>query len=162
MSGFVGRVSRKLVKNEILKSLRILQYKEDDSTGILFASSTKSSLYRVVGKVDDLVKQIPEDVDGHLSIAHTRYSTYAHQVIENVYPIVSQNGEVCVIVHGLIDNIQTLRRKLMRHGYVFKSKSANEVVANLMESYSRGKVMNQFLILSRLVVLFNNLKEVTV
>lgn len=137
MSGFVGRVSRKLVKNEILKSLRILQFKSDDSTGILLVKNGKNHLIRVVGTVDDLIKKIPAEIDGHLSIAHTRYSTYAHQVIENVYPIVSQNEEVSVIVHGLIDNILTLRRKLVRNGYIFKSKSANEVVANLLEAYSR-------------------------
>ncbi len=156
MSGFVGRVSRKLVKNEILKSLRILQFKDDDSTGILLVNNGVSSLYRVVGNVDDLIEEVPEEADGTLSIAHTRWSTYAHQVIENVYPIVSQNGEVSVIVHGLIDNIQTLRRKLVRQGYSFKSKSANEVVANLMEAYSResDETVSNITALSRAVKQF--------
>lgn len=136
MSGFIGRVSSSNVKNHILKALKLLQFKDDDSTGVLFCSNGACYVNRVVGKYDDLIPTIPSDADGTLGIAHTRWSTYTKQTIENVYPIHSQNEFVSLIIHGLIDNIQSLKRKLIKRGYTFRTNSAVEVVANLIEYYS--------------------------
>ena len=135
MSGFICRVSHQLVKEKTLHSLQILRYKDDDSTGIIFASPKGCPRFRVVGNVDDLKAIIPDEIDGYTAMGHTRWSTYQHQIVENVYPINSEQQKVTVIVHGLIDNILSIKRKLLRQGYRFESTSANEVVANLIESF---------------------------
>lgn len=75
-----------------------------------------------------------------MGIAHTRWSTYMHQVLENVYPLSSENGYVTLVVNGLIDNIQMIKRRLVKRGYSFRSSSAVEVVANLIED---GAVENE-------------------
>ena len=135
MSGFICRVSHQLVKEKTLNSLQILRYKDDDSTGIVFAEPNSCKRFRVVGDIDDLKATIPDNIDGHTAMGHTRWSTYQQQIVENVYPINSENEKVTVIVHGLIDNILSIKRKLLRQGYRFESTSANEVVANLIESF---------------------------
>lgn len=133
MSGFIGLVSNKNVKNAILKALKILQFNDDDSTGVLFCGEKVFDVHRVVGKVDDLIPLIPSDADGTLGIGHTRWSTYTTHYLKNVYPIMSQNKKVSLIIHGLIDNVIPLRRKLIKRGFQFKTDSAIEVVANLIE-----------------------------
>lgn len=135
MSGFICRVSHQLVKTKILNSLALLRYQDDDSTGIVFAKPNAYKRFRVVGDINDLKALIPDEVDGYTAMSHTRWSTYQQQIVANVYPINSENEKVTVIVHGLIDNILMLKRKLVRQGYRFESTSANEVVANLIESF---------------------------
>lgn len=139
MSGFIGRVSKEPVRDHVLKALRVLQFDDHDSTGLIFGSRHGCKRHRVVGKVDDLIKKMPKTENGKVAIAHTRWSTYTKQEIENVYPIVSQNKYVSLIITGLIDNVLMIRRKLGKRGYVFKSESAIEVVANLIEEFSDGK-----------------------
>ncbi len=135
MSGFICRVSNNLVKEKVLNSLELLRYQDDDSTGIIFASPKGCRRYRVVGDIVALRKEIPDNIDGYVAMAHTRWSTYAKQIVENVYPISSEHHVVTVIVHGLIDNILTIKRRLERQGYKFETTSANEVVANLIDFY---------------------------
>ncbi|MGI6735516.1 MAG: glutamine--fructose-6-phosphate transaminase (isomerizing) [Bacilli bacterium] len=137
MSGFIGRVSESAVKERLLSGLKLLQFKDDDSTGVLFCNKDGKHLYRVVGQVSDLIPLIPEDVDGYLGIGHTRWSTYTRQVLENVYPLSSETGYVTLVVNGLIDNIQMIKRRLIKRGYSFRSNSAVEVVANLIEDNAR-------------------------
>ncbi|OQC50413.1 MAG: Glutamine--fructose-6-phosphate aminotransferase (isomerizing) [Tenericutes bacterium ADurb.Bin024] len=140
MSGFIGRIGNSFVKEKILSGLNLLQFKDDDSTGVLFCNKAGHHLYRVVGKVPDLLTLIPEEIDGYMGIGHTRWSTYMHQVLENVYPLSSENGYVTLVVNGLIDNIQMIKRRLIKRGYNFRSNSAVEVVANLIED---GAVENE-------------------
>ena len=142
MSGFVGRVSHENVKKDLIRALKVIQFDDDDSTGVLFCAKKKCEVYRTVGKVDDLIPLIPVSVDGKLGIGHTRWSTYTKQKITNVYPISSQNEEVTLIIHGLIDNVAPLRRKLIRRGFTFKSESAIEVVANLIEDHIKRGLDN--------------------
>lgn len=142
MSGFVGRVSHENVKKDLIRALKVIQFDDDDSTGVLFCAKKKCEVYRTVGKVDDLIPLIPVSVDGNLGIGHTRWSTYTKQKITNVYPISSQNEEVTLIIHGLIDNVAPLRRKLIRRGFTFKSESAIEVVANLIEDHIKRGLDN--------------------
>ncbi len=142
MSGFVGRVSHENVKEDLIRALKVIQFDDDDSTGVLFCAKNKCEAYRTVGKVDDLIPLIPASVDGKLGIGHTRWSTYTRQKITNVYPISSENEEVTLIIHGLIDNVAPLRRKLIRRGFTFKSESAIEVVANLIEDHIKRGLDN--------------------
>lgn len=140
MSGFVGRVSDTYVKDDLIKALKLIEFDDDDSTGILFCDNKNCAVHRIVGKVDDLVPLIPEKTNGKLGIGHIRNSTYMRQSLKNVYPIMSENDEVSLIVHGLIDNVGPLRRKLIRRGFNFKTESAIEVVANLIEENLRNGV----------------------
>ncbi len=133
MSGIIGRASDSNVKECLLKALKILEFNDDDSTGILLCDGKRCDSFRIVGKVNDLIPLIPADVDGKIGIAHTRWSTYTKQSLEKVYPISSQNGLVSLIIDGLIDNVAPIRRKLVRRGFEFKTDSAIEVVANLIE-----------------------------
>ncbi|MFA5486133.1 MAG: hypothetical protein WC275_03510, partial [Bacilli bacterium] len=140
MSGFVGRVSDTYVKDDLIKALKLIEFDDDDSTGVLFCDNKNCAVHRIVGKVDDLVPLIPEKTNGKLGIGHIRNSTYMRQSLKNVYPIMSENDEVSLIVHGLIDNVGPLRRKLIRRGFNFKTESAIEVVANLIEENLRNGV----------------------
>lgn len=133
MSGFIGRISENNVKSHILKALKVLQFKDDDSTGVLLCGSKKCEIYKTVGQLKDLLPLIPAEEDGCIGIGHTRWSTYTRQTLDNVYPIHSQNKLLSLVVHGLVDNILSIKRKLVKKGYDFKSKSAVEVVANLVE-----------------------------
>ncbi len=121
------------IKETLLKVLKRLEYDKYDSAGICLASNERCGSYRIVGTVDELSAVIPTEIDGNSGLAHTRWSTYTQQVVENVYPIVSQNNVVSVVCNGLIDNILPVKKQLIRRGYKFKTNSAVEVLANLLE-----------------------------
>lgn len=140
MGGIIAGYQRNgKIKETLLRVLKRLEFNNHDSAGLCIGNNKECTAYRVVGKVDDLRKIVPEKVDGKFGVAHTRWSTYNEQVIENVYPIVSQNKIVSVVCNGLIDNILPVKKQLERRGYVFKTKSAVEVLANLLEEVIEKK-----------------------
>ncbi len=121
------------VKETLLRVLKRLEYDKFDSAGLCIGSESRCSTYRIVGRVEQLEEIVPSEIDGNIGIAHTRWSTYTKQLVENVYPISSQNNIVNVVCNGLIDNVIPIKRQLMRRGYKFKTNSAVEVLANLLE-----------------------------
>lgn len=121
------------IREPLLRILKRLEYSGHDSAGLCIGNDKDCYSYRIVGSVDELTSLVPDSVDGEFAIAHTRWSTYNKQIIENVYPIVSQNKVISVVCNGLIDNVLPVKKQLERRGYEFKTTSAVEVLANLLE-----------------------------
>lgn len=141
MSGILAIVSKQTdVKERLLKGIKLLEFEKHDSTGISVLHEDCIKSFRVIGKVGDLRQNIPQEVDSHIGIAHTRDSLRNEQSIANVYPITSQNHKVTIVVNGMVDNIKVLKNQLIYRGYKFSTDSAVEIVANLLdEEILKGK-----------------------
>ncbi|HKM02493.1 MAG TPA: glutamine--fructose-6-phosphate transaminase (isomerizing) [Bacilli bacterium] len=135
MCGIVGGITSKDVKEYIIKGLKSLEYRGYDSAGIALVNNGKIDLIRVKGGVDLLEKAVENEPAVSVGVGHTRWATHGEPSVKNAHPQNSMNGVFSIVHNGVIDNFRTLKAKLIDKGYVFKSDTDTEVIANLIEYY---------------------------
>ena len=141
MCGIVGYIGYKDACPIIINGLKRLEYRGYDSAGIsIYDGHLK--IFKKKGKVADLENEISnQDMTGTMGIGHTRWATHGEPNDVNAHPHTSMNGLFTIIHNGIIENYTTLKSKLEDRGYVFKSETDTEVLANLIEYvYTKGKV----------------------
>ncbi len=79
---------------------------------------------------------------GTLGIGHTRWATHGAPSDINSHPQVSDSGKFAVVHNGIIENYLPLKEHLMRRGVNFVSETDTEVVAQLLEYYYKGDVLD--------------------
>ena len=74
------------------------------------------------------------DLDGHLAVGHTRYSTTGSNRLSNAQPVLSRrNGvEIALAHNGNVINAVQLKRELAEWGCTFSSTSDSEIIAHLL------------------------------
>lgn len=134
MCGIVGYVGGRQAAPLLVDGLRRLEYRGYDSAGIALVQDGLISIYKKQGKVAELEKFLEDkDVHGSLGIAHTRWATHGEPSDKNSHPHESMHGD-CVIVHnGVIENYTSLKSRLVKAGYEFRSDTDTEVLANWLE-----------------------------
>ncbi len=133
MCGIVGIVRRRLgVAEDLVKSLKKLEYRGYDSAGIAVMSNGKIEVIKGVGTIDAVIGDI-KIRDGYVGIGHTRWATHGGVSPENAHPHTSCNGEVAVVHNGTLDDFEGMRRELAAKGHVLRSETDTEVVAHLVE-----------------------------
>jgi len=136
MCGIIGAVSQRNIAKLLLEGLRRLEYRGYDSAGIaLIDVSGHLKRVRVQGKVQALADAMSEtSVAGTIGIAHTRWATHGKPCEKNAHPHMSHN-QIAVVHNGIIENHESLRKKLEGMGYAFTSETDTEVAAHLIHYY---------------------------
>jgi glucosamine--fructose-6-phosphate aminotransferase (isomerizing) len=67
-----------------------------------------------------------------VGIAHTRWATHGAPTDKNAHPHCNNSGDIAVVHNGIIENYQSLKRKLSAMGCEFKSDTDTEVLAHLI------------------------------
>jgi glucosamine--fructose-6-phosphate aminotransferase (isomerizing) len=133
MCGIVGYIGSRNALPILLKGLRRLEYRGYDSAGIVLFSN-EFTTYKCKGKVDDLERLINNPgLSGTLGMGHTRWATHGEPNDLNAHPHQSMNGIFSIIHNGIIENYSILKQRLSELGYIFKSETDTEVLANLIE-----------------------------
>ncbi|MGV6807603.1 MAG: glutamine--fructose-6-phosphate transaminase (isomerizing) [bacterium] len=136
MCGIVGAVAKRDVREILLEGLRRLEYRGYDSAGLALLGSGLG-VRKSVGKIAALESHIVENpIAGAVGIAHTRWATHGSPSEVNAHPHVS--GGVAVVHNGIIENHESLRRKLTEAGYEFVSDTDTEVIAHLLHQLLSG------------------------
>jgi glutamine---fructose-6-phosphate transaminase (isomerizing) len=134
MCGIVGYIGGRCAADVLIKGLKRLEYRGYDSAGIALAQDGTLTIKKCKGKVDNLQKLIDE---GHLQcgmgIGHTRWATHGEPNDVNSHPHLSESGKIAVVHNGIIENYNTLKKKLLECGRSFQSQTDTEVVAQLLE-----------------------------
>lgn len=130
MCGIVGAVAKRNVVPLLLDGLKRLEYRGYDSAGIAVLKDNKEiKRARVEGKVailKDILEQTP--IEGCIGIAHTRWATHGKPSEKNAHPHVA--GERVVLVHnGIIENYESLKKRLAQQGKELLSETDSEIVA---------------------------------
>jgi len=155
MCGIVGYVGSKYYGPDVvINGLRRLEYRGYDSAGIAIRynpGERTDAMYgnvienwREKGGVDELYDSIPESViwESNCVIGHTRWATHGVPSRRNAHPHTSMNRTITLVHNGIIENYETLRKKLIQEGYEFESQTDTEVLANWIE-YMYNKIYSE-------------------
>jgi glucosamine--fructose-6-phosphate aminotransferase (isomerizing) len=135
MCGIVAYIGKKQAYPIILKGLKRLEYRGYDSAGIALLDAENSiNLYKRQGKVSNLEDfAADKDLFGHLGIGHTRWATHGAPNDVNAHPHMSMDGSIALIHNGIIENYDSLKKELIKQGYVFQSETDTEVLVHLTD-----------------------------
>ncbi len=139
MCGIVGYVGKRSVVPVILDGLRRLEYRGYDSAGIAVSGNGNGlEICRAEGKLRNLeeaIKQHP--LHGTYGIGHTRWATHGRPTEENAHPHRDCSGKIVVVHNGIVENYLSLKKKLTEEGHKFTTETDTEIIAHLVEKYSR-------------------------
>ncbi|ANW02887.1 glutamine--fructose-6-phosphate transaminase (isomerizing) [Bradyrhizobium icense] len=134
MCGIVGILGRAPVADQLVASLKRLDYRGYDSAGVVTLEGDHFDRRRSEGKLRNLESGLrAEPLWGHIGIGHTRWATRGKPTESNAHPHMTDN--VAVVHNGIIENLRELRAELEQQGTQFASETDTEVVAHLIESY---------------------------
>src|SRR3954453_890771 len=134
MCGIVGILGRGPVAEQLVDSLKRLEYRGYDSAGVATLEGTHLERRRAEGKLRNLEARLQASpLSGHTGIGHTRWATHGKPTENNAHPHAGAN--VAVVHNGIIENFRELRLQLEKQGARFSSETDTETVAHLVDGY---------------------------
>ena len=82
-----------------------------------------------------------KNLHGTIGIGHTRWATHGAPSDVNSHPQTSDSGKFAVVHNGIIENYLALKEYLIRKGVTFVSETDTEVIAQLLEYYYKGDIL---------------------
>jgi glucosamine--fructose-6-phosphate aminotransferase (isomerizing) len=139
MCGIVGYVGKKSVVPVVIEGLRRLEYRGYDSAGIAVCGDGDGlEVRRAEGKLrnlEEVIRQKP--LEGTYGIGHTRWATHGRPTEENAHPHRDCTGKIVVVHNGIVENYLSLKKKLTEEGHKFTTETDTEIIAHLIEKYSK-------------------------
>lgn len=135
MCGIVGYKGHQQVSSVIVNGLRRLEYRGYDSAGVAIIENGHYVIKKCAGLVEDLEKLVNHSkLKGTVGIGHTRWATHGAPTNENAHPHLDYTGKIVLVHNGIIENYQTLKKKLAKNGVEFLSQTDTEVLASFIGS----------------------------
>ena len=136
MCGIVGILGHGPVAEQLVDSLKRLEYRGYDSAGVATLEGDHLERRRAEGKLRNLEARLRlEPLAGHTGIGHTRWATHGKPTENNAHP--HATDKVAVVHNGIIENFRELREALQKKGTVFKTETDTEIVVHLVDDYLR-------------------------
>jgi glucosamine--fructose-6-phosphate aminotransferase (isomerizing) len=146
MSGIVGCIGKKDVPGILLQGLSRLEFLGYDSAGLAVNSREGIRGEKLVGAVRLLASRIGRsDFKGRAGIAGLRYATSGEPTKANAHPQYGCQETVAVVHHGMIEDHERVKRRLVAEGHRFRSQTDTEVIAHLLESESSTSFIEGFI-----------------
>ncbi len=143
MCGIVGYIGEEQATPFLLSGLSKLEYRGYDSAGVAVYNDTGLHVVKSKGRlaVLDGILEGGRKLPGTVGIGHTRWATHGAPSDINSHPQVSDGGKFAVVHNGIIENYLEIKNRLMERGVAFVSDTDTEVVAQLLEYYYKGDVL---------------------
>lgn len=143
MCGIVGYVGKKQAVPILIDGLKKLEYRGYDSAGVAVMDNGSIKVKKSKGRLSILEEKLKdgEPLNGVMGIGHTRWATHGEPSDTNSHPHLSRSGRFAVVHNGIIENFLQLRRKLIEKGFEFISETDTEVIAQLIEYYYNGNIL---------------------
>jgi glucosamine--fructose-6-phosphate aminotransferase (isomerizing) len=139
MCGIVGIINHQKIsiKNDLLKSLKRLEYRGYDSVGY---ATIEGKVEKSVGEISNFLDEI-EDSTTSCAISHTRWATHGGVTKINSHPHWECNENIFTVHNGIIENYQELKKELIGKGHVFITDTDSEVISHFLEEELKSKNM---------------------
>lgn len=145
MCGIVGFIGKEQAAPILLDGLSRLEYRGYDSAGLAVYDAEKGlQVVKAKGRLQvlrDLTRE-GQEVPGVMGVGHTRWATHGAPNDVNSHPQVSQSGRMAVVHNGIIENYAKLKKFLESKGVQFVSETDTEVVAQLLDYYYKGDLLD--------------------
>ena len=129
MCGIVGFTGSSFSLPKIIKGLKVLEYRGDDSVGVAVSGKDDINVIKCRGRVDSLREKIKSEgfESTNCGIGHTRWATHGGPSDLNAHP---HKTDVLALVHnGIIENYRELKASLPKGGEELVSETDTEVAA---------------------------------
>ncbi|HEV2193877.1 MAG TPA: glutamine--fructose-6-phosphate transaminase (isomerizing) [Nitrosopumilaceae archaeon] len=134
MCSIIGYIGSNKAAPVIIQGLKRMEYRGYDSVGIATFSDNQILIKKGVGKVDQVNSTSKLDtLSGNIGIGHTRWATHGGVTSANAHPHQSSSSKIAIVHNGIIDNFTELKKDLKQKGFLFKSETDSEVIANLLQ-----------------------------
>ena len=130
MCGIFGYIGHRKASSLLVKGLLRLEYRGYDSSGIVVKNGKLES-YKDVGKISEMASSLPS-LKGSMGIAHTRWATHGGVTKENAHPHLSNDGKVAIVHNGILQNSNSLRKRLADLGVELRSETDSEVFCHFI------------------------------
>jgi glucosamine--fructose-6-phosphate aminotransferase (isomerizing) len=138
MCGIIGYIGNKNANEIVLKGIKRLEYRGYDSVGVAFINDGRIVIKKDVGRIDEVHKKLNFLEPGsNIGLAHTRWATHGSVTKENAHPHSDCNEKIAIVHNGIIENYQEIKEFLKKRGHKFRSQTDSEVIAHLIEEFSR-------------------------
>ena len=143
MCGIVGYVGAQQAAPILLDGLTRLEYRGYDSAGVAIYDGAELKVAKAKGRLQVLSDLIQGGaaIPGTVGIGHTRWATHGAPSDVNSHPQVSRSGRIAVVHNGIIENYAALKQFLVDQGVPFASETDTEVVAQLIEYFYHGDLL---------------------
>ena len=145
MCGIVGYIGREEAAPILLDGLSRLEYRGYDSAGIaVYSPGDGLKVVKAKGRLQVLsdIVEGGKTVRGCAGLGHTRWATHGRPSDVNSHPHVSEDGRFAVVHNGIIENYVEIREFLQEEGIRFASETDTEVVAQLLEYFYDGTLLD--------------------
>ena len=134
MCGIIGVIGNVNSCQMAIASLKKLEYRGYDSSGLATIEGEQIKVIRKQGKISQLQQILSQhNFTSKIAICHTRWATHGKPSDDNSHP---HCGKFSAVVHnGIIENFQELKNQLVSEGINFLSQTDTEVLPHLFEKY---------------------------
>ena len=130
MCGIFGYIGHRNASSLLVKGLLRLEYRGYDSSGVVVKNGKLES-YKDIGKISEMASSLPT-LKGSIGIAHTRWATHGGVTKENAHPHLSNDGKVAIVHNGILQNSDSLRKRLVDLGIELNSETDSEVFCHFI------------------------------
>ena len=144
MCGIVGYIGNNEAAPILLNGLEKLEYRGYDSAGVAVYTGNKLEIAKAKGRLKNLSDLIDggKKLHGKVGIGHTRWATHGKPSNINSHPQKSTSGKIAVVHNGIIENYLYLKEDLIKSGKKFVSETDTEVIAQLIEYFYDGDLLD--------------------
>jgi amidophosphoribosyltransferase len=117
--------------------LYALQHRGQESAGIAASDGETLRFYKAMGLVSQVFNEdILRQLKGHAACGHNRYSTTGGSRSSNAQPVFADGdlGRLFIAHNGNVVNSASLRERLERQGFAFRTTTDSELIADLVAS----------------------------
>ncbi len=143
MCGIIGYVGSRPAKELLLEGLQRLEYRGYDSAGIALREDRGLDYIRAVGNLQFLKDAAgPNGSKSSQGLGHTRWATHGAVTERNAHPLTGcEDGQLAIVLNGIVENYRELKESLMAEGHVFTSETDAEVLVHLIERHYTGDLV---------------------